>query len=76
MPLIRTSRPHLSQPSSVLVDGSVAATWRATATRDRATLAVRGFRRFTARETAELETEGAALLRFLHPGRGHDVEVT
>jgi hypothetical protein len=64
------------QPSSVLVDGSVAATWRATATRDRATLAVRGFRRFTGRETAEVETEGAELLRFLHPGRGYEVQVT
>jgi hypothetical protein len=54
-------------PSSVLVDGSVAATWRATKTRAHATLAVRGFRPFTPAESAEIESEGAALLRFLHP---------
>jgi hypothetical protein len=63
------------QPSSVLVDGSVAATWRATVAGGRVTLDVRGFRRFTAREVADLEAEGAALLRFLHPGRPHDVHV-
>jgi hypothetical protein len=63
------------QPSSVLIDGQVSATWRVTKDRGRATLTVRGFRRFTTRETAELETEGADLLRFLHPGGDHDVQV-
>jgi hypothetical protein len=57
------------QPASVLVDGVVAATWRVTVDRGGAVLAVRGFRRFTAREVADLEAEGAALLRFLHPDR-------
>jgi hypothetical protein len=64
-----------AQPSSVLIDGMVTATWRVTADRGAATLAVRGFRRFTAREAAEVAAEGAALLRFLHPDRRHDIRV-
>ncbi|GIJ72574.1 hypothetical protein Voc01_074910 [Virgisporangium ochraceum] len=65
------------QPASVLVDGTVAATWRVTVDRDGARLAVRGFRRFTAREVADLAAEGAELLRFLHPDRRPvDVAVT
>ena len=63
-------------PSSVLVDGMVAATWRATADRHHATLAVRGFRTFTKSETAALETEGTRLLEFLHPNRTPEVIVT
>ncbi|GIJ58470.1 winged helix DNA-binding domain-containing protein [Virgisporangium aurantiacum] len=63
-------------PSSVLVDGMVAATWRTTADRTRATLAVRGFRRFTPPETEALEAEATALLTFLHPNRIPDVHVT
>jgi hypothetical protein len=64
------------QPSSVLVDGVVAGTWRASRERDTATLAVRGFRPFTSAEVHEMETEGGQLLQFLHPGRTHDVQVT
>ena len=55
------------QPSSVLVDGMIAATWKASRQRGTATLAVRGFRPFTPAERAEIEAEGSALLAFLHP---------
>lgn len=64
------------QPSSVLVDGMIAATWKAGRERGKATLAVRGFRAFTSAERAGIETEGAALLAFLHPRDAADVQVT
>jgi hypothetical protein len=55
------------QPSSVLVDGTVAATWRIAAARDTATLTIRPFRRLSSAEHAATTAEGAALLAFLHP---------
>ncbi|MGH3881706.1 MAG: winged helix DNA-binding domain-containing protein, partial [Actinophytocola sp.] len=63
------------QPASVLVDGFVAATWTVARQRRACTLTVRGFRRLNAAERGALETEGAALLEFLHPGDEHDVRV-
>ena len=54
----------------------VAATWRATADRHHATLAVRGFREFTAPETEALAAEAARLLTFLHPDRTPEVHAT
>jgi hypothetical protein len=63
------------QPSSVLVDGLVAATWTVTRARGMATLAVRGLRPLTSAERTEIEAEGAALLAFLHPGHAPDVRV-
>ncbi|XVU23144.1 winged helix DNA-binding domain-containing protein [Actinoplanes sp. CA-054009] len=61
------------QPRSLLVDGFVAATWRPTIDKQRAALTIRPFRALTAAERSEIETEGAALLDFLAPGREHDV---
>jgi hypothetical protein len=63
------------QPSSLLVDGVVTATWTVSRQRDRATLAVRGFRRLTSAERTEIEAEGAALLAFLHPAATPDVVI-
>ncbi len=64
------------QPSSLLVDGTVAGTWKASRSRGTATLAVRGFRRFTGSEQDAVAAEGAALLAFLHPRDVPDVRVT
>jgi hypothetical protein len=63
------------QPSSVLIDGMVAATWRVDHDRDTATLDVRSFRSLASHQLAEIEAEGAALLGFLHPGQRPDVRV-
>jgi hypothetical protein len=63
------------QPSSVLVDGMVAATWTLVRGRGTAILKVRGFRPLTPAERAEVEAEGAAVLRFLRPSDAHDVRV-
>jgi hypothetical protein len=56
-----------AQPSSVLVDGEVGATWRVDRKGAVATLTIRGFRTFTGTECDELAAEGSALLSFLHP---------
>jgi hypothetical protein len=64
------------QPSSVLVDGTIAATWRVNHDRDTATLDVRTFRSLTSDDVAEIEAEAAALLNFLHPGRRPDIRVS
>ncbi|MFI5528751.1 winged helix DNA-binding domain-containing protein [Kitasatospora sp. NPDC051853] len=64
-------------PGAVLVDGTVAATWRIEAGQEGAVLTVRPFRRLTAGEEHDLEEEGAALARFLEPGAArHQVRVT
>jgi hypothetical protein len=63
------------QPSSLLVDGVVAGTWKATRERGTATLTVRGFRPFTRAERREVEAEGAALLAFLHPRDTPDIRL-
>ena len=63
------------QPSSVLVDGMVAATWTLIRGRGTAILKVRRFRPLTPAERAEVEAEGAAVLRFLRPSDAHDVRV-
>ena len=64
------------QPSSVLVDGLIAATWTVRRQRRDVTLSVRGFRRLTSAERAGVEAEGAALLAFLHPGLAADVQLS
>ncbi|GAA0810235.1 winged helix DNA-binding domain-containing protein [Spirilliplanes yamanashiensis] len=61
------------QPSSVLVDGAVAATWRILRDGPAATLRVRPFRRLTAAERAAVQDEGAALLAFATPDARPDV---
>lgn len=60
------------QPSSLLVDGFVAATWKLTGDR----LTIRPFRRLTASERNDVEAESAALLAFLAPGRAHDLVIS
>jgi Winged helix DNA-binding domain len=63
------------QPSSILVDGMVAGTWAVVRERGTAILNARGFRPLSPAERAEVEAEGAALLRFLRPGDTHDVRI-
>ncbi|WP_208113121.1 winged helix DNA-binding domain-containing protein [Actinorugispora endophytica] len=63
---IRNGQP----PHAVLVDGVVAATWKAAAARGTAALTVRPFRALTTAEKEELHAEGARLLAFLEPGAG------
>ncbi|HYD51022.1 MAG TPA: winged helix DNA-binding domain-containing protein [Gemmatimonadaceae bacterium] len=59
---------NLQVPATVLVDGRVWGSWRVTATRTRATLAVAPFGKPpTKRLRAELEREGEALLEFSEP---------
>lgn len=56
------------QPSSVLIDGFVAATWRIRSTREGATLRIRPFRALTGAEEEDLVDEGTRLLAFTAPG--------
>jgi hypothetical protein len=56
--------------STVLVDGTVAATWKIERVRDRATLTIRPFRRLTAAERAEVTEEAERMLRFAAPESG------
>lgn len=64
-----------AQPSSILVDGMVAGTWKVTRERGTVTLTIRGFRPFGRTERADLEAEGAALLAFLHPRDTPDIRL-
>lgn len=57
------------QPSSVLVDGTVACTWVAATTPGAVTLTIRPFRALSQSERADVHAEGMALLAFLHPDR-------
>lgn len=56
--------------STVLVDGTVAATWNAT---EDGILTVHPFRRLSTAEKVEITAEALALLDFTHPGQDHDV---
>lgn len=60
------------QPSAVLVDGVVAATWRVTRAAGTATLTVQ---RISPLPEAEVAAEGTALLRLLHPGDEPEVRI-
>ncbi len=57
------------QPSSVLVDGTVTATWTITTTPGTAALTIRSFRALGRSEFNDVGAEGKALLAFLHPHR-------
>ncbi|GGS49226.1 hypothetical protein GCM10010156_04860 [Planobispora rosea] len=62
------------EPSTVLVDGFAAATWRIVKRRGTATLTVRPFRKLTGAEEAEVGAEGAALLAFAAAGaKAHEI---
>ena len=60
---------------SVLVSGLMRAFWAARPDGGATVLTVRPSGPFTAAERADVEAEGARLLEFLAPGRGHDVRV-
>jgi hypothetical protein len=53
---------------SFLVDGFVAGRWKAGSERDRPTLTVEPLHPLSGSERAEVESEGTAMLRFLHAG--------
>jgi hypothetical protein len=55
------------QPGSVLVDGTVGATWRVMKEGGTATLAVRPFGRLSPADRDAVTAEATALLAFLHP---------
>ncbi len=57
--------------ATVLVDGTVAATWVTSRTESAVTLAVHPLRRLSAAESDAVETEAARLLTFLHPDHPH-----
>ncbi|HEX4743980.1 MAG TPA: winged helix DNA-binding domain-containing protein [Candidatus Limnocylindria bacterium] len=59
---------------TVLVDGTVAARWGARMAGRTAVLEVAALRRLASADRAEIEMEGARLIRFIHPEAGaHDV---
>lgn len=62
-----------AQPSAVLLDGFVAATWTVTRHRDTATLTVRPFQTLTPDQEEALTAEGAKLLTFLAPDSHHEI---
>jgi hypothetical protein len=61
---------------AVLVDGLVSAMWAARRSGEGMALEVRAARGLTAPERTDVEDEGRELLRFLAPGRDHDVRIT
>jgi hypothetical protein len=61
---------------TVLVDGLVRATWAARRSGETFRVEVRASGGLSAAERGEIEDEGTALLEFLAPGRGGDVQVT
>jgi winged helix DNA-binding protein len=66
----------MEQPRTVLIDGSVAATWRIAAKGDTATLTIRPFRTLTATEQEDVHTEATRLLAFTTPkATTHDITI-
>jgi hypothetical protein len=61
---------------AVLVDGLVSAMWAARRSGEGMALEVRAARGLTPPERTDVEDEGRELLRFLAPGRDHDVRIT
>ncbi|GAB2625409.1 winged helix DNA-binding domain-containing protein [Streptomyces capparidis] len=57
--------------ATVLVDGTVAATWTVSRSGGRAVLAVEPLRPLPARDRADVEAEGHRLLAFTDPGAAH-----
>jgi hypothetical protein len=60
---------------TVLVDGLLRATWAARRDGDSTVLTVRPSAALSAAEEEQVGNEGARLLGFLAPGRGHDVRM-
>lgn len=61
--------------ATVLVDGTVTATWTAKSTPDTVTLTVRPFRPLTPTDRSAIQEEAAHLLTFTNPGTHHDVRL-
>ncbi|MEV4000910.1 winged helix DNA-binding domain-containing protein [Actinomadura sp. NPDC049753] len=61
--------------ATVLVDGTVAATWTAKSAADAVTLTVRPFRPLSSADRSAIEAEAASLLAFTHPTTRHDVRL-
>ncbi|MEV0662744.1 winged helix DNA-binding domain-containing protein [Actinomadura luteofluorescens] len=61
--------------ATVLVDGTVAATWTAKTTTGTVTLAVRPFRPLSSTDGSAIEAEAARLLSFTHPATRHNVQL-
>jgi winged helix DNA-binding protein len=68
-------RPRVFVRGAVLVDGLVAGAWRNVRRRGTTTLTLEPFRSWRPGETAEVESEGRALLRFVAPGEEHRLEM-
>jgi hypothetical protein len=60
---------------TVLVDGTVAASWSTAASNGTTTLTVHPFRRLAAKDRRAIEAEAAALLAFAWPDSAHEVIV-
>ena len=59
----------------VLIDGTIAATWRVERSKDAAVLVVTPFRRLPRAERDPLHEEAGRLLEFVAPGAGHDIRI-
>ena len=67
---------NLQVPATLLVDGTVAGTWRVAKARGVATLTVQPFATLPARTIRALDAEAEALVRFVEPeAKGHAVAV-
>ena len=62
-------------PGTVLADGFVSGIWTWTTSKRRAALTVTPFARWTKKQRAEIEAEGARLIDFLAPGLAHAVSL-
>jgi Winged helix DNA-binding domain len=61
---------------AVLVDGMVAASWSIARKKGMAQLMVSPFRKLLKRQLREIETEGAAFLKFMDPGAARSVAIS
>lgn len=64
-----------AQPSSLLIDGVVAGTWRIDKAKGSAVLEVRTFDKVRRPDAEQIEAEGRRLLAFWAPGLEHDLRV-
>ncbi|WP_285747164.1 winged helix DNA-binding domain-containing protein [Lentzea sp. NBRC 105346] len=63
-------------PQTFLVDGFVRGTWEIEETKAAATLVLTGYAKVSKRDQQALSREGAALLKFVAPGKSHDFRFT
>jgi hypothetical protein len=73
----RVFLPGLRVAALVLVDGLAAATWKVSATAQKATLQVESFKTWPAAIRRDVSIEGEALLRFVEPqAKAFDLKIT